>query len=183
MSVAPDIASRPRTTRGDDRGRIRTRPMRLSPAASARLDALYRDYASDLVRKVARHVRCRRDEAEDACQFAWAVLARRPDVLDSPTVCAWLKTVAVHECIADRRDAPVPTDTLEDWSVAPPLDDLLEAREALRLVAQLRPVRKRVFERRLAGLSYAEIMAERGVTYTNVNRQVTESLAELRAAG
>jgi DNA-directed RNA polymerase specialized sigma24 family protein len=183
MSVAPDVARGGRSPRAAERGRAQTQPTPLSPAASARLDALYRDYARDLVGKVAHRVRCHRDEVEDACQFAWAVLARRPDVLESPTVRAWLSTVAVHECIADRRAAPVLTDTLDHWSTAPPLDDVLEVREALRVVARLRPVRKRVFERHLAGLSYAEIVAEQGVTYTNVNRQMRESRAELRAAG
>jgi DNA-directed RNA polymerase specialized sigma24 family protein len=43
-------------------------------------------------------------------------------------------------------------------------------------------VRRRVFERHLAGLSYHEIEAELGVSYTCVNRQVTESRAELREA-
>ena len=43
-------------------------------------------------------------------------------------------------------------------------------------------MRRRVFQRHLAGLSYHEIETELGVTYTNVNRQVTESRAELRAA-
>ena len=145
------------------------------------MEALYRDYAAELERIVAGVVHRRRHEVEDACQFAWAVLARRPDVLDSPTVRSWLTTVAIHEWRAEAARAPLPVDTL-DYRPGAPLEDVLEARTALRLVAQLRPVRKRVFERKLAGLSYAEIAAEQGLTYTNVNRQVTESRAELRRA-
>jgi DNA-directed RNA polymerase specialized sigma24 family protein len=153
----------------------------LSDEAAARMEALFRDFAADLERNVARVVRRRRDEVEDACQFAWAVLARRPDVLDSPTARGWLATVAIHECRAEAGRAPLPVDTL-DYLPGPSFENVLEARAALRLVAQLRPVRKRVFERRLAGLSYTEIAAEQGLTYTNVSRQVTESRAELRRA-
>ena len=79
------------------------------------------------------------------------------------------------------RGAPLSLDDVPE-PAAPPLEDLLEARAALRGVAELRPVRRRVFERHLAGLTYHEIAAELGVTYTNVNRHVTESRAELRAA-
>jgi RNA polymerase sigma factor (sigma-70 family) len=159
------------------------RAPRLSPSAdaSARLDALYRDYAPRLMRVVGHILGRRRDEVEDGCQYAWTVLARRPDVLDGPAPRAWLVTVAVRECLAESRRGPLPIEIV-DREVAPPLDDVLEARAALRQVAALRPVRRRVFERHLAGLSYAEIVAEQGVTYTSVNRQITESRAELRAA-
>lgn len=157
------------------------RPPRLSAETSRRLDRLYRDYASRHVAAVARALGRRRDEVEDCCQFAWATLARRPDVLDGPSARGWVVAVAVHEYIADARRAPLPTEWL-DSQCAPPLDVVLDAREALRMVAALRPVRRRVFERKLAGLSYTEIAAEQGLTYTNVNRQITESRAELRAA-
>jgi RNA polymerase sigma factor (sigma-70 family) len=153
---------------------------RYDAAATARLEELYRHYAPALLGIVAVKLKRPRSSVEDGCQQAWAILARRPDVLDGPAPRAWLVTVAVHECIAEARRAPLPIDSVRE-PVAPALDDLLEAREALRLVAELRPVRRRVFERRLAGLSYAEIVAEQGLTYTNVNRQVTESRAELRA--
>jgi RNA polymerase sigma factor (sigma-70 family) len=153
----------------------------LDPAAATRLEALFRDFAPGLLGIVARSLHRPRAAVEDGCQQAWAILARRPDVLDGPAPRAWLVTVAVRECIAEARRAPPPVDPLPE-RVAPALDDLLEAREALRLVAELRPVRRRVFERRLAGLAYAEIVAEQGLTYTNVNRQITESRAELRAA-
>jgi RNA polymerase sigma factor (sigma-70 family) len=156
-------------------------PPRLSPAAAARMDRLYREYASRHVGLVASMVHRRRHEVEDCCQFAWAVLARRPDVLDGPSVRGWLVAVAVHQYVAEARRAPLSAERL-DRHCGPPLEDILDAREALRMVAALRPVRRRVFERQLAGLSYAEIAAEQGLTYTNVNRQITESRAELRAA-
>ena len=122
-----------------------------------------------------------RARVEDGCQRAWAILLRRPDVLDGPSPRGWLVTVARRACLRELRDAPLPLERAPE-PAAPRLDDLLEARAALRQVAALRPVRRRVFERHLAGLSYDEVAAELGVTYTNVNRQVTESRAELRAA-
>jgi RNA polymerase sigma factor (sigma-70 family) len=159
----------------------RARQTWLSPVTAARLDRLYREYASRLIALVAHTVHRRRDQVEDSCQYAWAVLARRPDVLDGPSVRGWLVTVAVHQYIADARRTPVPVDVI-DRRAGLPLDDAVEAREALRMVAALRPVRRRVFERVLAGLTYQEIAAEQGLTYTNVNRQITKSRAELRAA-
>jgi DNA-directed RNA polymerase specialized sigma24 family protein len=41
-----------------------------------------------------------------------------------------------------------------------------EAREALRVLARLKPRQRRAPELKLAGLSYREICAELGVTYT-----------------
>jgi RNA polymerase sigma factor (sigma-70 family) len=146
----------------------------------ARYEALYRAYAAQLVKIVSNRLGRPRAEVEDACQEAWVILARRPDVFDGPAR-AWLVTVAIHEWIRLRRGAPIPLEHLPEPAAAP-LEDLLEARAALRAVAELRPVRRRVFERRVAGLSYHEIAGELGVTYTNVNRHVRESRAELRAA-
>ena len=102
-------------------------------------------------------------------------------MLDGPAPRGWLVVVARSRVRPRARGAPLPLERSPE-PPAPPLDTLLEARAALRQVAALRPVRRRVFERHLAGLSYHEIAAELGVTYTNVNRQVTESRAELRAA-
>jgi DNA-directed RNA polymerase specialized sigma24 family protein len=42
--------------------------------------------------------------------------------------------------------------------------------------------RRRVLELKLAGFSYREITQILGVTYTNVNRHLTEARAELREA-
>jgi DNA-directed RNA polymerase specialized sigma24 family protein len=57
-----------------------------------------------------------------------------------------------------------------------------EPREARRPLADLRWRRRRVLELKLAGFGYREIMERLGVTYTNVNRDLTEARAELRRA-
>lgn len=56
----------------------------------------------------------------------------------------------------------------------------VEVREALRALAGLRWRRRRMLVLRAAGYSYREIAQRLGVTYTNVNRHVTEGRAELR---
>jgi len=121
-------------------------------SADARLAALYRGYAPQLVGIVASRVGRPRSEVEDPCQEAWAILARRPDVFDGPAPRAWLATVAIHEWLRLRRGAPIALEQVPE-PAAPPLEDLLEARAALRSVAELRPVRRRVFQRHLAGLT------------------------------
>ena len=49
-------------------------------------------------------------------------------------------------------------------------------------MAGLRSRRRRALELKLAGFSYREIMELLGVTYTNVNRHLSEGRAELRRA-
>lgn len=135
----------------------------------------------------------------DACAFAWLQLWRHRTTVRHETVVAWLRMVAVREAWRlwteardhNSLDATSHVDGHEDqpgiglgYAPADPitLELQVEARAALRLVADLRPVRKRVFERHLAGLSYHEIEAEQGVTYTNVNRQIVDARREMRAA-
>lgn len=57
----------------------------------------------------------------------------------------------------------------------------VEAREALRALARLRPKRRRALALKVAGLHYREIQERLGVTYTWVNRHVSEGWAELRS--
>jgi DNA-directed RNA polymerase specialized sigma24 family protein len=52
---------------------------------------------------------------------------------------------------------------------------------ALRALARLRPKRHRALALKVAGLHYREIQERLGVTYTWVNRHVSEGWAELRS--
>ena len=67
-------------------------------------------------------------------------------------------------------------------SLADPHDTetAIEAREALRSLSALRWRRRRVLVLQAAGYSYKEIAELLGITYTNVNRQITAGRAELR---
>lgn len=60
------------------------------------------------------------------------------------------------------------------------LQEITEARDALRLLDQLKPQQAQVLRLRIAGLSYREICDQTGRTYTWVNRHNAEGLAALR---
>jgi RNA polymerase sigma factor (sigma-70 family) len=159
---------------------------------------LFHHHADWLVRVTRHRLRCSEALAEDACAHAWLQLCRsQPE--RTQNIAGWLRVVALHEglrllrlagreplveevggqehgaeaggrpiSLAERVEAPV------DVELA------VEAREALRALAGLRWRRRRVFALRAAGYSYKEIAAKLGVTYTNVNRQLTRGRNELR---
>jgi RNA polymerase sigma factor (sigma-70 family) len=134
---------------------------------------------------------------EEGCGHAWEQLIRHQPGRER--ILAWLRVVAYHEVLRLNRrkvherslefeltlngsDSPK-TSALDQLSaLADPhdIETAIEAREALRALAGLRWRRRRVIALRLAGYSYKEIAERLGVTYTNVNRHVTEGQAELR---
>jgi RNA polymerase sigma factor (sigma-70 family) len=152
---------------------------------------LFRRHHDWLVRVTRHRLHCSEALAEDACAHAWLQLCRsQPERTEN--LPGWLRVVALHEGlrllrlaarealaedvggqehgaetggrpdpIAERVEAPV------DVELA------IEAREALRALAGLRWRRRRVLALRAAGYSYNEIAEKLGVTYTNVNRQLT----------
>jgi RNA polymerase sigma factor (sigma-70 family) len=159
---------------------------------------LFRRHADWLVRLTRHRLRCSQALAEDACAHAWLQLCRtQPD--RTKNLPGWLRVVALHEGLrllrvagreplveevcnqehapeAGERRVPV------EERVEAPVDVELavEAREALRALAGLRWRRRRVLALRAAGYSYQEIADKLAVTYTNVNRHLTEGRAELR---
>ena len=56
----------------------------------------------------------------------------------------------------------------------------LEAKEALHALASLKGRQRDTLALQVAGFSYREIQAIRGVTYTNGNRHVSEGRAAVR---
>jgi DNA-directed RNA polymerase specialized sigma24 family protein len=140
-------------------------------------DDLYRRHHRDLERAVARVVNATPELVEDACQTAWAILLRNQP--DRVSIFAWLRVVAVHEAFrlsaTERRDARLerlhPDDG--DWQdiTADPrsLDDSVQAREALRILAALPERQRNDLTLVVAGHSYNEIAELTGPrTYTNV---------------
>jgi RNA polymerase sigma factor (sigma-70 family) len=158
---------------------------------------LFRCHHERLLRLVARDTGAPPPLAEDACCFAWLQLLRHQP--ERERIVGWLRVVARHEALRLQRQQwrTVPLDaptverregqageplTLTERLPAPVDTELaVEARDALRAVAGLRWRRRRVLELKLAGFRYREIMELLGVTYTNVNRHMTESRAELRS--
>jgi RNA polymerase sigma factor (sigma-70 family) len=153
-------------------------------------DQLYRRHHRDLKRAVARVVNAAPELIEDACQNAWAILLRNQP--ERGTIFPWLRVVAIHEAYRlsaiERRDAHLEAlATVVSWEevIAGPevIDGALEAREALRALAEL-PARQRddlaLF---VAGFSYREIaQITGGRTYTNVNKHLAKARARIRLA-
>jgi RNA polymerase sigma factor (sigma-70 family) len=151
-----------------------------------------------LVRIVRRDAGVPEAVAEDCVCFAYLQLCRRqPERRDQTP--GWLRTVARHEAYAwhgyNRRfpttdggpaggaDGERLVERVSAAEQIPaPVDVELafQAREALRSVAGLGQRRRIALTLQIAGFSYAEIQATLGVTYTWVNRHITEARGKLR---
>jgi RNA polymerase sigma factor (sigma-70 family) len=154
---------------------------------------LFRLHYTTLVRRVQRRDGVPEAVAEDCASFAFLQLCRR-----QPSRCeqtpGWLRTVARHEAYKWHRlthrfpslDEPVVLEssdhaTFADLVRAPVDVDLaVDAREALRGLASLGDRRRPALTLQVAGYRYKEIQELLGVTYTWVNRHITESRAKLR---
>ncbi len=137
-------------------------------------DELYRRHHEQLLRLVERRLRVSRELAEDACSFAWLQLVRKQPGREH--VMGWLYTVAKHEAFAllrgQQRATPVEDMPAVEAGSGP--EDQVEARETLRVVAELRPQQQLVLLLQAQGYSYNEIVDRTGKTYTWVNRHLTE---------
>jgi RNA polymerase sigma factor (sigma-70 family) len=174
------------------------RPPETHPDPRGDEPELFRRHHERLLRLVARDTGAPPAVAEDACSFAWLQLLRYQP--ERERIVGWLRVVARHEALRLQRQQwgtrPLEVPTREGWDrqtgepltlaerVPAPVDTELavEAREALRALAGLRWRRRRVLALKVAGYRYTEIMGRLGVTYTNVNRHLTEARAELREA-
>jgi DNA-directed RNA polymerase specialized sigma24 family protein len=150
---------------------------------------LYLRYHDRLVRAVARTVNAPPALVEDACQTAWLILLRRQP--DRPTVFGWLRTVAVREAYrlwrGDRRQASLedlsPTG---DWEAnageGPSLEDAVEARRALAVLAALPALERADLALVVAGFGYAEIarLGARARSANNVNKHLVRARARIR---
>ena len=158
---------------------------------------LFRLHYTRLVRQVSRGDGVPEAVAEDCASFAFLQLCRRqPDRCDQTP--GWLRVVARHEAYAWHRhmrrylslDDPVAEApslgggdraTYADLVRAPVDVELaVDAREALRALAGLGERRRAALTLQVAGYSYREIQALLGVSYTWINRHVTEGRATLR---
>jgi RNA polymerase sigma factor (sigma-70 family) len=153
-------------------------------------DDLYRRHQRDLQRAVAHAVNAPRELIEDACQNAWIIMLRaQPDRI---SLFGWLYVVAIREayrlCERERRhvhlETVVPTGS---WDAviadAVSIDDILEAREALEVLASLPDRQRADLTLLVAGCSYAEIAEMTGGrTYTNVNKHLAKARARVRLA-
>jgi RNA polymerase sigma factor (sigma-70 family) len=158
---------------------------------------LFRLHYSRLVRQVQRGDGVPEAVAEDCASIAFLQLCRKqPDRCERTP--GWLRVVARHEAYAWHRharrcwslDEPVAESsatgageraTFADLVRAPVDVDLaVDAREALRSLAGLGDRRRAALTLKVAGYSYREIQEILGVTYTWINRHLTEGRAALR---
>lgn len=118
---------------------------------------------------------------EEGCSFAWMQLCRADPMPPEPI--AWLTVVARREAIRLARRALRETATEGVGEALADVHDIelaRAAREALISVARLPDRQRRPFELKLAGYSYAEIQAELGWSYSQVNRHLVRARRRLR---
>jgi RNA polymerase sigma factor (sigma-70 family) len=153
-------------------------------------DELYRRHHRDLHRAVAHAVNAPRELIEDACQNAWAILLRAQPARTS--IFGWLYVIAIREafrlCERERRhshlEAMFPAGTWDTVIAdASSLEDVLEAREALEILAGLPDRQRADLTLLVAGFSHSEIAElTGGRTYTNVNKHLAKARARARLA-
>ena len=151
-------------------------------------DDLYRRHHHDLRRAVAHAVNAPRELIEDACQNAWTIMLRAQPARLS--IFGWLYVVATREafrlCERERRHIHLET-MLPDgsWDAviadAFSIDDIVEAREALQILARLPDRQRADLTLLVAGFSYVEIAAMTGGrTHANVNKHIAKARARVR---
>jgi RNA polymerase sigma factor (sigma-70 family) len=160
---------------------------------------LFRLHYTRLVRQVKSRDGVPEAVAEDCASFAFLQLCRTQPHRCEQTP-GWLRTVARYEAYAWHRltrrfpsldEGPLRTDgeggerVPASERVRAPVDvDLaVDAREALRSLTGLGERRRAALTLQVAGFSYKEIQQLLGVSYTWVNRHITEGRAALRERG
>jgi RNA polymerase sigma factor (sigma-70 family) len=149
----------------------------------SRIAAVVARHEQTLLR-VAQHCSLCHDDALDAYQRALEIFVRRVSTVDPATEVAWLKVVVRHEAMAIRRmrsrllaGEEVDLDGL-DGADARSVEEQIAATERVRRSAEalraLKPDEAKALVMKAHGLSYDEIAARYGWTYTKVNRSITE---------
>jgi RNA polymerase sigma factor (sigma-70 family) len=133
---------------------------------------------------IARRYAVSPEDAEDAYQRALEILLTKAPATTEAELLPWLKTVVKHEAFALRRkrerDVPAEHDALDAYA-----DDLLDAaderaerydrlRVGAEALGRLKPQETRCLLLKAEGLSYQEIAAQTGWSYTKVNRCLVE---------
>jgi DNA-directed RNA polymerase specialized sigma24 family protein len=151
---------------------------------------LFREHHDRLVRSVARAVNAPAAVVEDACQTTWAILLRRqPERTER--LFGWLRITAIYEVWRlsgqQRRDVWLEELRSEDgdWNeifgLDAGLDERIEARRALEVLASLPERQRDDVSLVIGGYSYREIQDRTpGRTFTNVNKHIAKGRARIR---
>jgi RNA polymerase sigma factor (sigma-70 family) len=142
--------------------------------------------------RVARQASLCHDDALDAYQRALEIFVRRAETVDPATELAWLKVVVRHEAMAIRRartESVSGEDVDVDALVARDeraVEDKVASDERVRRSAEalraLKPDEAKALMMKAHGLSYEEIGARNGWSYTKTNRAITEGRRRFLAA-
>jgi DNA-directed RNA polymerase specialized sigma24 family protein len=151
---------------------------------------LFREFNARLVRIVGRRTSAPRETVDDACAFAWQqFLQHQPD--RDRNWRGWLVTTAEREAwrlhgVEARHVSlslePHEHEGIGTWEIADqrdPVGTRARLREALEAFAGLPERRREIKALQITGFSYHEIAEMRGLTYTRVNRLLTEANAAL----
>jgi DNA-directed RNA polymerase specialized sigma24 family protein len=152
---------------------------------------LYRRHHRDLQRSVSRAVDAPHELIEDACQNAWTFLLRANP--NRASIFGWLCVVATREthrlCEAERRYTHLEV-VLPDRSCEAAIrnafciEDILEAREALDILASLPDRQREDLTLVVAGFSYDEIgEMTGGRTFNTVRKSVDKARAGVARNG
>lgn len=162
-------------------------PLDAAGSAERLVSRLVSDHAVSMLATARRYSLCV-DDAHEAWQRSIEILMRRAQSLDPATAAGWLRTVVKHEAMAVRSER---TRFLGRSEFEPDAecggDDPVarsERLERLRVAAEalqrLKPNEAEALMLLASGLSYKEISAEKGWTYTKVNRLITEGRQAFR---
>lgn len=144
---------------------------------------LVQENAGDLLRFARRFSHCA-DDAHDAYQRTLEILVRRIRTEPPAHLLAWVRTVLRHEALTLRAEreqlvgrVEVDLDRHEGRHLEDPAERAI-GHERLRHTAEalrrLKPQEVTALVLRAEGLSYREICARTGWTYTRANRAITE---------
>jgi RNA polymerase sigma factor (sigma-70 family) len=170
-AAAVQVTAWPAAARSDRPSRAQIEPAALALLArhSAGLLATARRYSASP------------EDAEDAYQRGVEILLTKAPSAREDELLPWLKTVVKHEAFAvgkARGRAQVGAAAADEPDPAAWTDERAERYEQLRVgaeaMANLKPQEIRCLLLRAEGLSYKEICAATGWTYTKVNRCITE---------
>lgn len=157
---------------------------------------LFATLARPLQRHVRATVRAPDDVVEDACQFAWSQLVRRPGGVAAGSVYGWLLSTAQREAYrllrVRARDVSLDAELEKPGSVrleramirsgqAGAPDELAQCREYLTAVRTLPVRQQRMLWLKALGLSQAEVSRHERCTTRVVDRQLGTARRALRA--
>jgi RNA polymerase sigma factor (sigma-70 family) len=140
-----------------------------------------------MVFAVCRRILPRREDAEDACQAAFLVLARNgPALRDETRLAAWLHRVAtrcawkLHRKISAHARLEAPLETIGEPSAAPALDDGWHAMIDSELDRLPNRYRVAIVLCYLEGRSYGAAAAELGLTHAGLKTRLERGRSLLR---